>query len=100
MKQKAFEVPDHEFGPAQWFTWMGLETCESIDRDLQRFLDMEIYEVIIFPIYGLLVEYMSEEYLRLVRHTCERCKVLNMKFGYITNSTDQPVSVLGKCLKN
>ncbi len=99
MKKRAFEIPEKEFGPAPWFTWMGLETCESIDRDLQRFLDMEIYEVIIFPIYGLLVEYMSDEYLRLVRHTCKRCKELGMKV-WIYDEFNWPAGVCaGKVLE-
>ena len=99
MSSKAFKVPHHEFGPAPFFTWMGLETRESIDRDLQRFLDMEIYEVIIFPIYGLLVEYMSEEYMQLFRHACERCKEFGMKI-WIYDEFNWPAGVCaGKVLE-
>ncbi len=73
------EIPGREFGPAPWWTWMGDITRASIDRDLRRFLKMEIYEIIPIPLYGLKQEYMGGEYLDLYRHACARCREWGMR---------------------
>ncbi len=67
------KIPEREFGPAPWWAWLGAPTPASIDRDLQRFLAMEIYEIIVIPLYGLQPEYMGPEYFELWRHACRRC---------------------------
>ena len=73
------QVPEKEFGPAPWYGWMGNLTKKNIDEDLKRFLDMEIYEIIIIPLYGLKPEYLGKEYCELFRHTCGRCREWGMK---------------------
>lgn len=73
------KIPEREFGPAPWWAWLGAPTPASIDRDLQRFLAMEVHEVIIIPLYGLRPEYMGQEYLELIGHACRRCRAWGMK---------------------
>jgi len=72
-------VPDREYGPAPWYAWIGELSPARLDRDLQRFLALEIYEIIIISLYGLEPEYLGEEYLELYRHTCQRCREWGMK---------------------
>ncbi len=71
-------IPAREFGPAPWWAWLGDPTPASIDRDLRRFLAMEIFEVIIIPLYGLQPAYLGRRYLDLFRHVCRRCRQWGM----------------------
>ncbi len=73
------EIPEREFGSAPWWAWMGKMSTDSIDRSLNRFMEMEIYELIPIPLYGLVHEYMGREYLDLYRHTCRRCREWGIK---------------------
>jgi len=73
MQNKLIANPGREFGPAPWWAWLGAMTPATIDRNLQRFLAMEIYEIIVIPLYGLQPEYMGPEYFELWRHACRRC---------------------------
>ncbi len=73
------KVPEREFGPAPWWGWMGNVTEQGIDEDLGRFLGMNIYEIIVIPLYGLKQEYLGPEYFRLYRHLCQRCREWGLK---------------------
>lgn len=72
-------VPEREYGPAPWHAWLGELTPERIDLHLQRFLDMEIYEIIPILLYGLKPEYLGREYMDLYQHLCKRCQEWGMK---------------------
>lgn len=67
-------VPEREFGPAPWYALLGELTPQRIDTHLRRFLDMEVYEIIPIPLYGLKCAYMGEDYLALYEHMCRRCR--------------------------
>ncbi len=69
----------HQYGPAPFWTWAGNITPEKIDRDLKRFRDMEIYELVIMPLYGLVQPYLGRDYLRLYEHACKRCRQYDQK---------------------
>lgn len=75
----SLSIPKREFGPAPWWAWMGEMSRDSIDRNLKRFLDMEIYELITIPLYGLQPEYLGDAYFSLYRHACERCREWGIK---------------------
>ncbi len=79
MQNKLIANPGREFGPAPWWAWLGDMTPATIDRNLQRFLAMEIYEIIVIPLYGLQPEYMGPEYFELWRHACRRCGECGIK---------------------
>ena len=54
-------------------------TPATIDRNLKRFLAMEVYEVIPSPLYGLKPEYLGKDYFDLYRHACRRCREWGIK---------------------
>ena len=74
-----FSVPDRGYGPAPWWAWMGDPTPDRMDRQLRRFLDMRVFEVIIIPLYGLVPEYLGTRYFELYRHACRRCRQWKIK---------------------
>lgn len=71
--------PQNAFGPAPFWAWTSDLTPEKIDRDLRRFLKMEIHELVIMPLYGLKPRYLGPEYLRLYAYTCRRCRQWGLK---------------------
>jgi len=71
-------IPERQYGPAPWWAWLGDMSPERVDRQLKHFLDMEIYEIIIIPLYGLKPEYLGKAYFDLYRHTCRRCREWDM----------------------
>ena len=93
-------IPAREFGPAPWWTWMDDPTPASMDRDLQNFLAMEVYEIIIMPLYGLRPEYMGEEYLELWRYTCRRCRQWGLKLWIYDEFNWPSGTCAGKVLRD
>lgn len=93
-------IPEREFGPAPWWAWMDDPTPASIDRDLQNFLALEVYEIIIIPLYGLRPEYMGEEYLELWRHTCRRCRQWGLKLWIYDEFNWPSGTCAGKVLRD
>lgn len=69
----------HQYGPAPWWAWTGELSHEKIDRDLKRFREMEIYELIIIPLYGLVHPYLGRDYMQLYLYTCKRCQQYGQK---------------------
>ena len=71
-------VPHRQYGPAPWYAWLGDPTPQRIDRDLQRFMTMGVYAIIVIPLYGMVPEYLGAEYFDRWRHLCRRCRQWGM----------------------
>lgn len=77
--EEIFENPPGEYMPVPWWAWAGALEPDQMRRQLAMMHEQGIREFFIFPIYGLEVEYMSEEYLDRIGLTLEQCRKLGMR---------------------
>ncbi len=100
METRSLKIPEREFGPAPWWAWLGAMTNATIDRNLKRFMAMEVYEIIIIPLYGLQPEYLGREYFDLYRHTCRRCREWGLKLWIYDEFNWPSGTCAGKVLRD
>jgi len=73
-----FVEPPDEFRPVPLLTFTGSLKREDVFRAVDRLYEQEIRAFFIFPIYGMEVEYLSDEWFALVRDTVEYCRKKGM----------------------
>jgi hypothetical protein len=73
-----FEDPPAEFRPAPFWVWNDEVTKEKIDRDLAEYKDKGFGGIFIHPRYGLITEYLSEEWFDLVKYSVEKGRELGL----------------------
>lgn len=69
-----FRNPTAEYRGIPFWSWNCKVTEELIDWQLDCFAQMGFGGVDIHPRTGLDIEYLGDEYMRLIKHTVERCK--------------------------
>ncbi len=74
-----FQDPPPEFRPAPLWVWHDKVSTKKINRDLDDLKATGFGGVFIHPRYGLITEYLSDEWFRLVKETNERAKQLGLK---------------------
>lgn len=74
-----FANPPDEFWPVPWWAWSGELSPETIDKQLASMHEQGIREFFIFPIYGMVPEYMAEGYFERIERVIKRCRELGMK---------------------
>jgi hypothetical protein len=67
------------YRPVPWWCWTGGLASDHLRQQLHLMYEQGIREFFIFPLYGLEVEYMSEEYLQAVGRALEWSRQLGMK---------------------
>lgn len=77
--EEIFARPPAEYVPVPWWSWTGSLEPEMLRRQLLMMREQGIREFFIFPLYGIEVEYLSEEYLDRVATVCEWCRELGMR---------------------
>lgn len=83
-----------EYMPVPWWAWTGKLEREQMYRQLRMMHDQGIREFFIFPIYGMDVEYMSEEYLDRIGWVIEWCRKLGMRI-WIYDEYNWPSGMAG-----
>ena len=76
--RREFSNPPVAFRSAPLWVWNDRVTPEKIDRDLADFKAHGIGGVFVHPRYGLITEYLSDEWFSLFAHTVQRAKELGM----------------------
>jgi len=73
-----FEDPPASFRTVPFWVWNGEITREMIDEQLEDFHARGIGGVFIHPRYGLLTEYLSQEWFDLAAYAMQKAKSLGM----------------------
>ena len=74
-----FRDPSAEFRTAPFWVWHDKVSKEMIDRDLTDLKEQGFGGTFIHPRYGLITEYLSDEWFELVRYSNEQSKKLGMQ---------------------
>ena len=74
-----FQSPPVQYQTAPFWVWHDRVSKEEIDLQLQDFKTKGIGGVFIHPRYGLITEYLSDEWFELVKFAVDRCKELGMQ---------------------
>jgi len=73
-----FVDPPAEYRTIPFWVWNDEVTREKIDRDLADYKDKGFGGVFIHPRYGLITEYLSEEWFDLVKYSVEKGNELGL----------------------
>lgn len=76
--EELFKNPTIEYRGIPFWSWNCEVTKELIDTQLAIFQQMGFGGVDIHPRTGLDTEYLSDEFLDLVKYTAEKCKELGL----------------------
>jgi len=68
-----FADPPHEYRPAPWLAYTGSLRKEEVRRAIDHCYDQEIRSFFIFPVYGMEIEYLSDEWFDLVKDSVKYC---------------------------
>jgi hypothetical protein len=74
-----FENPPPEYRTAPFWVWNDDVTKAGIDRTLNAFKEQGIGGVFLHPRYGLITEYLSDEWWELVEYSLEKAEELDLK---------------------
>ena len=74
-----FEDPSPEFRTAPFWVWNNDVSKKDIDRSLEEFKDKGIGGAFIHPRYGLITEYLSDEWFDLVSYSLKKAEELDLK---------------------
>jgi hypothetical protein len=74
-----FENPPAEYRTAPFWVWNKEVTRGDIDRTLEDFQEKGIGGVFLHPRYGLITEYLSDEWWELVSYSLQKAKELDLK---------------------
>ncbi len=74
-----FQNPSAEYRTAPFWVWNNDVSKEDIDRTLSEFKDKGIGGAFIHPRYGLITEYLSDDWWELVKYALQKAEELDMK---------------------
>jgi len=92
--QDIFSDPPVEYRSVPFWSWNDKMTREEIDLQLRDFKDKGIGGVFMHPRYGLITEYLSDEWFELVRYTVDKCRELGME-AWIYDENSYPSGFAG-----
>jgi len=94
---KSFENPDTTYYPCVMWFWNDRITESEIEFQIKEFKKNKIYEFFIHPLSGLELEYLSDEFFRLIRFAVSIAKENGMKF-WIYDEYNWPSGIAGGLL--
>ncbi|MBR5218940.1 MAG: hypothetical protein IKV89_04330, partial [Clostridia bacterium] len=97
MLLEGFKNPSSEYNPVTMWFWGSKVTKEGISTQLKEFREQGVLEFFIHPTEYKEFEYMSDEFMELIRHSVDEAKKLGMKF-WIYDETDWPSGAVGGIL--
>ena len=74
-----FKDPPIEYRTAPFWVWNNDVSKQDIDRTLQQFKEKGVGGVFLHPRYGLITEYLSDEWWELVEYSLEKAEELDLK---------------------
>jgi len=75
----AFENPPADFRPAPLWVWHDKLEKNMLTRDLEDFKEVGLGGGFMHPRYGLITEYLSDEWFDMVQHSVQEAKRLGLK---------------------
>lgn len=75
-----FKNPGDEFRPVSMWFWNDEMRKDEITFQLEEFKKQGMYEVFVNAVWGIEVEYLSDEYFEYVKYCVDECKRLGMKY--------------------
>ncbi len=76
---RLFDNPPAEFRTFPFWVWNDEVTKEKIDRDLADYKSKGFGGVFIHPRYGLITEYLSDEWFEMVKYSVDKGKKLGLQ---------------------
>lgn len=76
---KHFENPPAEYRTAPFWVWNTEVSEKDIDRSLESFKEQGIGGVFLHPRYGLITEYLSDDWWKLVDYSLQKAEELDLK---------------------
>jgi hypothetical protein len=73
-----FKDPPNQFRTAPFWVWHDKVTKEQIDRDLLEYKNKGFGGAFIHPRYGLVTEYLSDEWFELVKYAVDKGRELGL----------------------
>jgi len=92
--KEVFVDPPVEYRSVPFWSWNDRMTREEIDIQLEDFKSKGIGGVFMHPRYGLITEYLSDEWFEMVSHTVEKCRELGME-AWIYDENSYPSGFAG-----
>lgn len=92
-----FNNPSSDYNPVTMWFWNDKVTKEGITKQLLEFREQGILEFFVHPNEGAQFEYLSDEYMELVKHAVCEAKRLGMKY-WIYDEYDWPSGSAGGIL--
>ena len=89
-----FSDPPVEYRSVPFWSWNDKMTREEIDLQLEDFKAKGIGGVFMHPRYGLITEYLSDEWFEMVRYTVDKCRELGME-AWIYDENSYPSGFAG-----
>jgi len=89
-----FENPGPDYRSAPFWVWNNDVDKEDIDRTLKDFKDKGIDGVFLHPRYGMMIEYLSDEWFGMVAYAMEKAKELDMRL-WIYDENSYPSGFAG-----
>ncbi len=75
-----FQKPSAEFRPVTMWFWNDDLRKEEITFQLEQFKQQGVCEVFVNAVWGINVDYLSDEYFAYVQHAVAECKRLGLKY--------------------
>ncbi|TVR70041.1 MAG: hypothetical protein EA408_11830 [Marinilabiliales bacterium] len=91
---RLFEDPPSEFRAAPFWIWTGDVTEDMIRHSLEELKDKGFGGVFVHPRYGLITEYLSDEWFELFGYTLEVAEELGM-YAWIYDENSYPSGFAG-----
>lgn len=91
---RSFKQPDIQFRPVVMWFWNDRISKDEITFQIEQFRDSGIFDFFIHPLWGMEIEYLSEDYFELIRHAVDVAKKNNMHY-WIYDEYNWPSGMAG-----
>jgi hypothetical protein len=91
---RAFSAPPPEYAMVLWWFWNGAMTPSGITHDLEDMHAHGVSAVMVFPYYGLSIEYLSPTWFERIRFAVQEARRLNMRV-WLTDEGAYPSGFVG-----
>ena len=92
-----FLNPPTEYNPVTMWFWNSTITKEGITKQMEEFREQGVYEFYIHPACYAEFEYLSDEYMELIKYVVAEAKRLDMKY-WIYDEFEYPSGTAGGLL--
>jgi hypothetical protein len=91
----SFQKPPDEFRPVPFWGWTGDINRDQIRRQMLLMREQNLTTIMLYPRFGLEVEYFSEEYVGLVKYAVEQARQMGIRL-WLYDEYTWPSGTAGK----